>query len=834
MGIAAAAYLLFAWAGTLQDAKALLDSGNQKHDAGDYDGAILDFNRALALNPKMVAAFLGRAEAYSAKNQDISALQDFRTAVELNPQYEVSHWSMSRCLEKLGRLDEAMDAAQKAIDLDPKSTGGFNQRGNVKYAKKNYDAAIVDYTRVIELNPKAFWAWRNRGNSRYEKGQFDAAIADFTGAIRIDPSAAHYWERGRAHQSKKDYRSAIDDYNRSLLLKPDATIYANRSACHRLLGDTRIAIEDANKALTVTPGHAFALQQRASAYYVEGDFEKAVLDYAEVARISPKEPEVREFLGYSRYFLGEWKLAIADLEEACAQDPAHDASPRLWIYAAKVRLKDPRALEELRPLVRAWKKSKPDDIHTTVGRLYVGEKVEQQLMGETVTYPHEAHFFIGTHRLLAGKNEEAASWFRKTADSGEKGPYTPAAKLELKRIPRAPRVAIPINLTDPPCSLEIPAGYIASEIVPPKALYAFTQTVDEKNDLMTAISIELMGGMLGREKGTSEEMARVAQKYAPSGITFKLATEQWKEFDITIMEGRGMVGGIPMYFRMAQIPLVPQAIQIGCAGPASYEKEIRADLTKVLATVQGKTNWLTEKERGMAFRSGVPAVLGWVLLIAYGIAHLAGFRGQPRRAWKLRVGWLIVLTACFVLASIFGFLYADQRGRSFTSILVPVAAIGCAALAFIVYQRSQAAPAPAVAAAPARAPLSRKPAGWHTIEETAPAPEKPPADHRPRPVAVPVPGLAKPSKWRSRQISPWLVALIFFLGFQFVGGPAVSLALGIDNIAAMTTFAEGLTSVNLILTIGVYLLAKVRYNRREKEEADRIRRETLAKHRSKQ
>jgi hypothetical protein len=72
------------------------------------------------------------------------------------------------------------------------------------------------------------------------------------------------------------------------------------------------------------------------------------------------------------------------------------------------------------------------------------------------------------------------------------------------------------------------------------------------------------------------------------------------------------VNGVPTVTLNAQVPLKPEAIQVGVVGPAAQEEELRGTLRSVLASLDGETNWLTRRERAERFGQAAAQLTGVV------------------------------------------------------------------------------------------------------------------------------------------------------------------------------------------------------------------------------
>lgn len=69
------------------DTGSYLNRGVAYGKKGQYDQAIVDFNKAIELNPRDAAAYYNRGISYEKRGQHDRAILDFTKAIEINPRY---------------------------------------------------------------------------------------------------------------------------------------------------------------------------------------------------------------------------------------------------------------------------------------------------------------------------------------------------------------------------------------------------------------------------------------------------------------------------------------------------------------------------------------------------------------------------------------------------------------------------------------------------------------------------------------------------------------------------------------------------------------------------
>lgn len=191
-----------------------------KVSEGDFNGALIDFNKAIELYEHPYA------KAYVDRGMLRMKLSDFQGAIR--------------------DFDKALD-----IDSSIDNATAYNNRGSAKMYLKNYKDAISDYDRAIGIEPHYVY-YGNRGYCKLQLDDFHGAIADYTTAINLNPNDFdHYFQRAYCKHSIGEYWQAIMDYNAFLQANPEfAPAYYYRGMAQCLRGRIDEGCEDFLKAGT--------------------------------------------------------------------------------------------------------------------------------------------------------------------------------------------------------------------------------------------------------------------------------------------------------------------------------------------------------------------------------------------------------------------------------------------------------------------------------------------------------------------------------------------------------------------------------------------------------
>ena len=227
------------------------ERGNRALQRGEYQLAINDYNKAIALRSDDADAHYSRGLAYSEISDFHAAIRDYTRAIELNPDDANPHYNRGFAYSEISDFHAAIRDYTRAIELNPDDADAHYSRGFAYSKISDFHAAIRDYTRAIELNPDDADAHYSRGFAYSEIGDLHAAIRDYTRAIELNPNDANpHYNRGFAYSEIGDLHAAIRDYTRAIELNPDdADAHCNRGTAKLNIGNVSEAEQDFQTAL---------------------------------------------------------------------------------------------------------------------------------------------------------------------------------------------------------------------------------------------------------------------------------------------------------------------------------------------------------------------------------------------------------------------------------------------------------------------------------------------------------------------------------------------------------------------------------------------------------
>ncbi|MFL6373789.1 MAG: tetratricopeptide repeat protein [Pyrinomonadaceae bacterium] len=406
-----------------QTAKEYLDRGEQAFNKNDDETAIVDFTKAIKLDPTAAFAYYGRGMAYSRKASFDLAIADFTILV--NSKITSSEIYSERGFDYFETHDNDLALADldKAVELDKTSSEAYYRRGLVYAGEGKYDLSIADYSKAIELRPTYFAAYYFRADA-YE---LRAAQSVLNGA-----------------EDTRNYDLAISDYRKASELNPKDTTVLNKLG--GFLSDD-LAIGEYNRVLVLDPENAEAYHGRASIYYRMGHCAAAFADLNKLipmnALFNKYGADYRE-RGWVNLCLNNGSAAYQDAVKALELNSSGiDAPDAVMIGYFGLRERGDKTAATA--FLETWiNKSDPKVMESYIMRYLHGDLTADYLLAtakdDKYGWLTEAHGYIGMNLALAGDQDPARVHFEWVKTQGKKGYaayYLALNQLNRLQIPAA-------------------------------------------------------------------------------------------------------------------------------------------------------------------------------------------------------------------------------------------------------------------------------------------------------------------------------------------------------------------------------------------------------------
>ncbi len=147
--------------------------------SGQWDNAIADFTKAIAINSKYPVSYSNRGIVYGNLGEPENAIADFTKAIALDPNYRLVFHNRGVAYGEIGQYDKAVSDLSRAIRLDPKYTSAYNNLSIIYCQKKQIDSAIRICVEGLKVNPENAQLHASLGNCYLGKGDISLAVVQY-------------------------------------------------------------------------------------------------------------------------------------------------------------------------------------------------------------------------------------------------------------------------------------------------------------------------------------------------------------------------------------------------------------------------------------------------------------------------------------------------------------------------------------------------------------------------------------------------------------------------------------------------------------------------------
>jgi tetratricopeptide (TPR) repeat protein len=290
--------------------------GRKMLGSARFDEAAELFERALALDPRHLEAFLGRADAMRRLNRPQEALASYDRALAVQPESAQTHLSRGAVLMQLLRWDEALSACDQAIVLGFDHPEVYLNRVTPLLRLQRYDLALASCDHAISRKPQMVAAHILRGITLLEMRRPTEASDSLERAVALDPASADaYLWLGRAQMDLGLCRDALASYDRALRRRPDfADAHNNRGIALFDLGDWNTARASYETALSIQPDSVNTLCNLGILHQAQNHPDAALALYEKAIALDPEFAKVRYNRATVWLLAGDYARGWAELE----------------------------------------------------------------------------------------------------------------------------------------------------------------------------------------------------------------------------------------------------------------------------------------------------------------------------------------------------------------------------------------------------------------------------------------------------------------------------------------------------------------------------------------
>ncbi len=297
--------------------------GRLKLQSGDLDAAMEAFQQAIKLVPDWSEPREQISIVHRMKENPQASVDELTLLIERHPKQASHYLQRAFAFTQLREFQKAACDYDRAIELEPENDQFYFLRGVFRRDCQELELALADFERVMELQGDEDNARAQQASILIRLNRYQEAIDIYAKLIEKYPEHPYaYSGRAFASASLGNEDQAQEDADRVTEMAPEMAGSVQRNtetaSFFRLLRaqDYDAALETAEKMLADYPGESLGYRLRARAHWDREEFVEACDDYSQALEIDGPNPECLSGRGQLRAELGEWDLALEDLNQA--------------------------------------------------------------------------------------------------------------------------------------------------------------------------------------------------------------------------------------------------------------------------------------------------------------------------------------------------------------------------------------------------------------------------------------------------------------------------------------------------------------------------------------
>ena len=326
----------------------------------DFKSALKVLDKAIELDPENAFMYEYRAQLKRENNDTDGAIKDFESALAIYPYEKDDYVEVANLYyEKFGK-EKVYEYFEEKISqfVSEKELYLYLLINKANFEKEygDYDLSLLDCDRVINLPqfpPKEkYYIYPIKAICLWRKGDFENALKSIDCAIELDPNCAQkYMDKGQILEDQKKYEEAISCYKKAeeISLKEDGYIpeylYTTLGYWYYCLKEYVEALKYYNKAIKKNLDSWYPYRDKIGILISLGKY-KFALKWVEKAEKTFKNELDRSFSGnkgIALFCLGDYKNAIKNLKKY----PEYENGKVLISYCKYLLGDNKRALKEI-------------------------------------------------------------------------------------------------------------------------------------------------------------------------------------------------------------------------------------------------------------------------------------------------------------------------------------------------------------------------------------------------------------------------------------------------------------------------------------------------------
>jgi tetratricopeptide (TPR) repeat protein len=334
-------------------ARGLLEAGDQARQARRYSEAISNYERALAVAPRLARAYINLGAIYFEQGKADEAYAVFTRGVQRAAPDRTLFANAAAAAQQLGKATEALGFIDRALALERRDAALLALRSTILRSLQRNDDALAAILEAAKADPKDARYQLSAGNLLISMGRTEEATAAYRAATTLDKSLLRAWlNLGAIYLKQRLWAPATEAYENAVRLAPnDTSAHYNLGFLYYTTNQRQRAEEEYRKALAKDPALPLAYLHLGELALARNEYDTASQLLAGGMQYYDADSKTlaRRLLGRAQLARGDRAAARATYEEALQANDPDAMLPLARIARQDQRYSDAKALLDRAP-----------------------------------------------------------------------------------------------------------------------------------------------------------------------------------------------------------------------------------------------------------------------------------------------------------------------------------------------------------------------------------------------------------------------------------------------------------------------------------------------------
>ena len=300
----------------------LLDEAQRNIDANNFEAAVAPLQRFIAEKPEVAFAHFQLGYTYTALKRSDEARSEYERAIAVDPKMPEAYLNLGILLLDKQEYAAAVAPLSKAVELLPAQSRPRSLLAVAQDRSGDQEGAARSFEGVLHLDPDDLTANHYLGELDLRRGKPAEAETRFRHALEIRPDASEALQGLAQSLEAQNKPEAANAYRKYLAVMPEDA-GARTRLTHLLVNNQEYdaALAELERADAGKPPSLDSLRLRADIQIAQKKFADAVVTLQQAIALAPRDAQLVGGLGRVYLQKRDFALAEKELKAALQIDP---------------------------------------------------------------------------------------------------------------------------------------------------------------------------------------------------------------------------------------------------------------------------------------------------------------------------------------------------------------------------------------------------------------------------------------------------------------------------------------------------------------------------------